>query len=212
MRTDQQTLMIIIGAGGFAKELIEAISPKDIEQGLLFFDDTSKNNATLFLNQFPLITNWEAFKSELKTDHRFALGLGGPQNRKSLSEKCESAGAILTSVISQLSHIGSYDVSIGKGTTILHNATIANGVTIGKGTLIYHNVQITHDCALGNFCELSPGATLLGKVKLGDYVQVGANATILPGVEIGDDVIIGAGAVVTKNIPSGSKVKGIPAS
>lgn len=204
--------MIIIGAGGFAKELIEAISPKDIEQGLQFFDNTSKNNASLFLDQFPIISNWDQFTSELKNDQRFVLGLGGPKNRKSLTDQCQKIGGVLTSVISQLSHIGSYDVSIGEGVTILHNATIANGVKIGRGALIYHNVQITHDCTLGDFCELSPGATLLGKVKLGHNVHIGANATILPGIEVGDNAVIGAGAVVTKNVPSGSIVKGIPAS
>lgn len=204
--------MIIIGAGGFAKELIEAISPNDIEQGLYFFDNTSKNNSTYFLDQFPIITNWDHFTAELKTDPRFAIGVGGPENRRSLTKQSEALGGVLTSVISDQAYIGSYDVSICEGATILHNATIANGVKIGRGALIYHNVQITHDCILGDFCELSPGATLLGKVKLGDRVHVGANATVLPGIEVGDDVIIGAGAVVTKNIPSSTVIKGIPAS
>lgn len=204
--------MIIIGAGGFAKELIEAISPNNIEQGLHFFDNTSKSYATLFLGQFPIISNWDQFTSELQNDQRFVLGLGGSKNRKSITKQCEALGGVLTSVISNQAYIGSYDITIGEGATILHNATIANGVKIGRGALIYHNVQITHDCTIGDFCELSPGATLLGKVKLGHNVQVGANATILPGIEVGDDTVIGAGAVVTKDVPSGRTVKGIPAS
>lgn len=203
--------MIVLGAGGFAKELIEAIPANDINENLSFFDDRIKHEHHAFLGSYSIVHSWDELFERFSVDNRFVLGIGGPKNRERLSKECIVIGGKLTSIISDLSHIGSYDVKIGEGATILHEATIANGSRIGKGALIYYNVQITHDCVVGDFCELSPGATLLGNVQLGDRVHVGANATILPGVIIGNDVIIGAGSVVTKNIADGTIVKGIPA-
>ncbi|MDL2246939.1 class I tRNA ligase family protein [Methanobrevibacter sp. OttesenSCG-928-K11] len=40
---------------------------------------------------------------------------------------------------------------------------------------------------------------------------IGTAATILPGVTIGENSIVAAGAVVTKDVPSNSKVAGVPA-
>ena len=203
--------MIIIGAGGFAKELIEAVSSTDLNAGVRFFDETRSDNDRLFLDRYPIINSWEELKTALDDLPDFALGLGGPSNREKLFLKSLDMGGKPSSVISSHAFIGTHDILIDEGATILHQATVANGVKIGKGALIYHNVQITHDCEIGDFCEFSPGATLLGKVAIGDKVQVGANATILPGIKIGNNVIIGAGAVVTKDIPDNTTVAGIPA-
>lgn len=203
--------MIIIGAGGFAKELIEAVSSTDLNVGVRFFDETGSDNDRLFLDRYPIISSWEELKTILENQPNFAIGLGGPTKREKLFLKCLNLGGKPASVISSHTFIGTHDVLIGEGATILHQATVANGARIGKGALIYHNVQITHDCVIGDFCEFSPGATMLGKVAIGDNVQVGANATILPGIKIGNNVTIGAGAVVTKDIPDNTTVGGVPA-
>lgn len=204
--------MIIIGAGGFAKELLDVCSENEFLDNLHFFDNVNPNQPEKLYDRFPILKTEAELDSFFEhTSKHFALGLGNPELRQKVADEMNLKGGILFSVISQKAHIGAFDVHIGEGATILHNATIANGCKIGKGVLIYHNVQVTHDCMIGDFVELSPGATLLGKVSIGNGVHVGANATILPGVSVGDNVVIGAGAIVTKNIPSDSTVKGIPA-
>lgn len=204
--------MIIIGAGGFAKELLEVCNENELLGELHFYDDVNADQPDKLYDRFPILKTEAELASffENKSKH-FALGLGTPQLREQMANRMKIMGGVLSSIISQKAHISTFDVHIGEGATILHNATIANGCTIGIGTLLYHNVQITHDCIVGDFVELSPGATLLGKVSIGNNVQIGANATVLPGVSIGDNVIIGAGSVVTKNISNNSIVKGAPA-
>jgi len=204
--------MLVIGAKGFATELLDVIIDNGMQNNLCFYDDMTKNQKTQVFNKYPIINNTaKAVEYFTKTDKRFCLGIGNSQIRKSLSEKFLKLGGELTSIISLYAKISENYSVIGEGATVLHACTIAANVKIGKAALIYHNVQITHDCSIGDFAELSPGATLLGRVKLGNHVQIGANATVLPNIKIGNNVIVGAGAVVTKNVPDNCVVAGIPA-
>ena len=201
--------MLIVGAGGFARELIDVVLEQYSMEEIAFFDDV--NSITNLYGCRVLKTENEVKEWFSLHGSQYCLGIGTPHLRQKMAAKFTDLGGALTSIISQNAFVGKVNVDIADGATILHHATIANGVKIGKGALIYHKVQITHDCRIGEFCEFSPGATLLGKVELGNHVSCGANATILPKLKIADEVIIGAGAVVTRSILNKSIVKGIPA-
>jgi sugar O-acyltransferase (sialic acid O-acetyltransferase NeuD family) len=203
--------MIIVGAGGFAKEIFEVTNIIDPNSDLFFFDNVNKNSPSSLYNK-KIITTFEEAKSYLsKSDNRYVLGVGNPRIRKILSERFDLIGGDLYSVISPRSNIGNFCVDIGKGATILAGATITSNVIIGKGLLMYPNSIITHDCKLGDFVELSPGATVLGNCSVGNYSHIGANATILPNVTIGNNVFVAAGSIVTKNTPDNCLILGAPA-
>jgi sugar O-acyltransferase (sialic acid O-acetyltransferase NeuD family) len=203
--------MIVIGAKGFAKEVLEIIHQSNELDNLVFYDDLNDDiNGKLF-NKFPILKTTIAVVNYFKTtDNKFTIGVGNPILRKKLYDKFTRLGGEFTSVINQ-SYIGSYDVSIGVGANILSGVTISNGVKIGIGVILYYNTIITHDCVIGDFVEISPGVTILGKCKVGNYCQIGANTTILPNIRIGDNVIIGAGAVITKSLPDNCVALGVPA-
>jgi sugar O-acyltransferase (sialic acid O-acetyltransferase NeuD family) len=204
--------MIIIGAKGFAIELLEVLHEMGRTDNLVFYDDISNDLPSLLFDKFRILKS----ENEVKTfwtqnETQFSLGLGNPKNRQVMADKFCSWGGILSSIISPHAKIAKYGVDLGKGATILANAVITSSCQIGDGLLMYSNAIITHNCIVGKFAELSPGATLLGNVTLGNLTHIGANSTILPNLNVGDGVKIGAGAVVTKNVPDNSKIKGIPA-
>ena len=202
--------MLIIGAGGFAKELVEVVLELFPDSIPVCFDNVN-DPVNPFLEQFSVIRSIKEAQSHFKdVDPHFCLGLGGPLNRLRLFDELSKIGGIPTSIISKQSKIGKLDVKIGEGATILHHTTIANGSLLGKGCLLYHDVRITHDCKIGDFTEIAPGATLLGGVSIGKLTQIGANCTILPKVKIGEGCILGAGSVITIDIPDYSVVIGIP--
>lgn len=204
--------MIIVGAKGFAKELLEVCHQLGCTDDLVFFDNVSTDLPEKLYGQFPILRSEQEVKAHFeKGDKTFALGLGQPALRKQLAALFESWDGELVSLISPKANIGSFGVEIGKGASILANATVSNTVTIGTAVLMYPNSIVTHDCLLGDFVELSPGATILGNVQIGAFTQIGANATILPKLSIGDNCIIGAGSVVTKSVSVGQTVKGTPA-
>lgn len=204
--------MLIVGAKGFAKEVLEIFHQKDETKNLCFYDDVSSDIPDFLYNQFKVLKNEEEAQEYFeKTSPEFVLGIGNPKLRFKLTEKFQNLGGKLTSSISSFAEIGSFGIQIGEGCNILGGVKISNDVKIGRGTIIYYNSIITHDVTIGEFCEISPGATLLGRCEIGKFVKIGAGAIIFPDVKIGDNCVIAAGAVVRNDIPDNTMAAGVPA-
>ncbi len=204
--------MLIIGAKGFAKEVLEILHQKDETNGLCFYDDISNDLPETLFEKFPILRNEDEARKHFSTiDNKFTIGIGNPKLRRMLYEKFTKLGGAYISTISQNAEIGSFGVEIGDGCNILGGAKISNDVKIGKGTMVYYNAIITHDVKIGDFVEISPSATLLGRCKIDDNTQIGAGAIIFPDVEVGENCIIAAGAVVRNDIPNNTMAAGVPA-
>lgn len=204
--------MLVVGAKGFAKEILEILLQNNELVNLVFYDDINKNSPDYLYGQFPVLKTERAVRDYFKTvDDRFTIGIGNPQLRKKMYDKFNVLGGKYTSVISLKTDIGSYGVSIGEGCNILSGVKISNDVVIEKGTMVYYNTVITHDVKIGEFVEISPNVSLLGRAVIGSFTQVGCGAIVLPDVKIGNNVIVAAGAVVTKDIPDNVMVAGVPA-
>jgi sugar O-acyltransferase (sialic acid O-acetyltransferase NeuD family) len=204
--------MLIIGAKGFAKEVLEVLVQSKYNKNIFFYDDVNfyEKGFKLF-SKFPVITSIEEAKSHFEfVDKSFTVGIGNPVLRHTIAEKFKIIGGEFSSVISPFAHIGHFENFIGTGANIMTGTVITNSVTIGMGSLINLNCTIGHDCVIGNFLEMSPGAHISGNCTIGNFVNLGTNATILPKIRVGDNVIIGAGCVVTKDVPSNSLVVGLP--
>lgn len=204
--------MIIIGAGGHAKEILGIFSELGELGDIFFYDDISSGSPDLLFDRFPVLKGEKEARSVLAKDFRFVLGIGKPALRRQMERKFTDLGGKLHSVISPFARIGLFNVQLGDGLNIMTGAVVTQDIIIGKGTLVHVNATVHHDCRIGEFCELSPGCHILGKVHIGDGSSVGAGAVILPGMTIGKEATIGAGAVVTRNIADGATVKGMPAS
>lgn len=203
--------MLIIGAKGFAKEVLEVCFQNNDIENLAFYDDVNVHVGEMLFNQFPILNSIGEAKNYFDSvDKRFTVGIGNPRLRKRMVEQFAEIGGVLTSSISDSAQIGNFDVTIGIGANILSGAKISNSVKIGQCSIVYYNSIITHDVIIGDFVEISPGATILGRAQIENNCQIGAGAVILPDIIIGENAIIGAGAVVTKNIPENSVVVGVP--
>ena len=203
--------MLIIGAGGHAKELLGIFHELNLMENLFCFDDVNKHMDNMLLGISPILKNEEEVKRLFRKDNNFVLGIGNPKLRYMLAQKFMRLGGRLTSIFSPDAKIGKLNVFLGEGLNVMAGAVITQNISLGVGTLVNASTTVHHDCRIGDYCELSPGCHLLGNVKMGARTFVGAGAVILPNVVIGSDVVIGAGAVVTKDIVNGMMVKGVPA-
>lgn len=204
--------MLIVGAKGFAKEILQHFHNKNQLNDLVFYDDVSNDLPNLLFNKFKVLRNIEEAKAYFETiSNKYVLGVGSPKVRFLLKNRMDSVGGEIERVIVDSVEVGSYGVKIGRGVNIMSGAIITNDVTIGDCTLIYLNCTIAHDSIIGNYCELSPGVHISGHVKIGDFTSIGTGAVVLPRVKIGKNCIIGAGSVVTKDIPDNCVAVGVPA-
>ena len=204
--------MLIVGAKGFAKEVLETVHQLNQLDDLVFYDDVNDDVPEKLFGQFPVFRTIQEAIVYFKTiDNQFTIGIGNPLLRKQLYDKFTALGGVFTSTLSPLATIGIFDVKIGDGANVLSGAVFSNGTMLGKGCIVYYNSIITHDCTIGDFVEISPSVTLLGRCKIGSYSQIGSNTTILPDIKIGENVIIGAGSVVTKDLPNNCVAVGVPA-
>ena len=204
--------MLIIGAKGFAKEVLEVVHQLKQLDKLAFYDDVNDNVPEKLFGQFPVLRTTQEASIYLKTiDNQFTIGIGNPVLRKRLYDKFIALGGEFTSTISPLATIGCFGNHIEEGCNIMTGTVITSDLTIKKGTLINLNCTIGHDSVIGEFVELSPGVHISGNCTIGDYTVFGTNATMLPKLTIGKNVVIGAGSVVTKDLPDNCVAVGIPA-
>ena len=94
---------------------------------------------------------------------------------------------------------------IGKRVFIDHGL----GVVIGETAEINNDVTLYHGVTLGG---LTPDNGIGGKrhPTIGIGSVIGAGAQVLGPIKIGENVRIGANTVVTKDVPSNSRVVGMP--
>jgi len=204
--------MLVTGAGGFAKQLLEVLDQLNLTAGLAFYDDTSKDAPALVHGRFQVLKSAEEAKGHFSSvSPDYLLGTGNPAVRKAMAEKFNAIGGRLSRAISPYARISRYNCSIEEGVAVLSGCVVEGGVTIGYGSLVNLNCVIAHDSVIGKFCELSPGTIVSGGGSIGDMTYMGAGAIVLPKVKIGRNAVVGAGAVVTQDVDDGQTVAGVPA-
>ncbi|WP_312090350.1 acetyltransferase [Chryseobacterium sp.] len=204
--------MLIIGAKGFAKEVLEILHQNGETEGLAFFDDVNDDIGDFLYNQFPILKNEESVKEHFsKHGNAFSIGIGNPKLRKLMFEKFSLLGGQLSSTISKTATIGSFNNIIDDGCNIMISTVLTNDIKIGKGTILNQISSIGHDVIIGEFCEICPSVSISGNCEIGNETFVGTGAIILPNIKIGNNVTIGAGAVVSKDLPDHCTAVGIPA-
>ena len=99
--------MVIVGAKGFAKEVLEIFVQRNALDNLYFFDNLDKNVPDKLFGRFPLLRTIEEVKDIFSRtgSPAFTLGLGNPALRYKLNKIFSDAGGVLTSTISTKSEI-----------------------------------------------------------------------------------------------------------
>lgn len=203
--------VIVIGSGGHAKVVIEALRQSGIPVLGRTDADPGKANATL--SGVPFLGNDDALQDHDPAQVMLANGVGSTGNaaaRITVFERCRERGFRFVRVIHPTAIIAG-DVEVGEGTQIMAGAIIQPGCHIGNNVVINTGARVDHDCDIGDHVHVAPGAVLCGEVTVGARSHVGAGAVVIQGMTVGDGCLIAAGAAVTRPVANGARVAGVPA-
>ncbi|MEY4564102.1 MAG: hypothetical protein RLZZ618_3379 [Pseudomonadota bacterium] len=198
--------VVIVGAGGHAKVVMDALQSGDPSSQRCFADDDLARAGQLLLG---CAIEGPIAKAVHAGDH-FHVAIGNNPVRQRLHAQLSSAGAQARTVIHPRAVVSSHAV-LGHGVFVAAAAVVAPTATVHDGVIVNHGAVVDHDCVVGAFTHIAPNATLGGGVTVGALVLIGAGATVLPGVDIGEGAVIGAGAVVVRSVPAGEIFCGVPA-
>lgn len=198
--SDSDMPVIVVGAGGHARVLIDVLQRCGREMiGLT--DPSRKIGEDCY--GVEVLGDDSALLSYSPDEIELVNGLGsipGVDIRWKVAADFRSKGYRFAQVVHPSAIIGC-DVSLGEGVQIMAGTVIQPGVSIGDFSIINTGATVDHDCRIGRMCHLAPGVTLSGTVDLGDYTHVGTGASIVQGITVGSNCVIAAGSVVYTDIP-----------
>jgi sugar O-acyltransferase (sialic acid O-acetyltransferase NeuD family) len=204
------TRVIIIGGGGHARVLIDALQMLSVRIDGIAETDPSLLGRTLM--GVPVVPEAEILR-QMDSGFQWVNGIGSVRTtsqRQAVFERFKQAGCSFMRVIHPSAVIAK-GVDLGEGVQVMAGAVIQTGVVIGQDSIVNTGAILDHDCRVGKHVHIAPGATLSGAVSVEDLCHIGTGATVIQQVTIGRAALVAAGACVVKNVRPGMRVQGIPA-
>lgn len=204
--------LVIIGAGGFGREIFDYATDcigYQTEFVIKGFIDNLQTELVHPENYPPILGSIDGY--EMQPDDIFICALGDVKFKKKYCEYIMSKGGVFTTLISNRAYVSKINTHIGKGCIICPDARIHCDVTIGDFVTVQPFAVLGHDVAVGDWCHINDYADCGGASTIGKEVTIHTHAFILPKLKVEDDVTIGAGSIVLRNVKAGIVMFGIPA-
>ncbi|HEV7265251.1 MAG TPA: NeuD/PglB/VioB family sugar acetyltransferase [Falsiroseomonas sp.] len=200
------TALLILGAGGHAKPVIEALRASGI--GLAGLLDDAPGGPVLGVQRLGTMAELPRLRAEGLD--QAVVAIGDNATRAGLGATCRALGIELPAVIHPAALVSPSAV-VGPGVQVMARAVVGASAALGALALVNTGAIVEHDCLIAEAAHIGPGAVLCGAVRIGPRALVGAGAVVRPEVAIGADAVIAAGAAVAKDVPARARVGGVPA-
>ena len=202
--------VVVIGAGGHARVLIDALLACGIPVYAIAETDSK------LIGQSVLGVRIQSEMEALRSSDgilRLVNGIGSVGSlraRRSIFERFKSQGHTFLQVIHPSALIGS-NVELQEGVQVMAGAVLQAGTRVMENSIINTGAIIDHDCLIGKHVHVAPGVVVSGGVQIGEDCHVGTGAVLVQQVVIGRASLVAAGACVVNNVAEDSRVKGVPA-
>ncbi|MCH5213851.1 MAG: acetyltransferase [Muribaculaceae bacterium] len=202
--------LIIVGASGFGRELIQYIADANNvspQWEILGFIDDNLQALEGYPCNYPIlgtINDWQP-----KEDENFICALAFPKVKKYVVEKLVARGAYFITFIHPSATIHNF-AEIGEGAVLTPNSVVSANAKVGRFSSILGS-SVAHDACVGDWSTLSGRCALNGHVHVGESVYMGCGVLVAPSKRIGDNAVVGIGSVVISNVKADTTVFGNPA-
>ena len=202
--------LLILGAGGLARETIELVRAAGAFslRGVLD-DDPAKHGREVL--DVPILGPTEAVH-----DHPDALvtacvaSPGDPLRRLRLVERLALPDERYATLVHPAAVVPG-SAQIGPG-SVLHATTVLTAdVRVGAHVSFMPAVVLTHDDVIEDGATFGAGVLVAGGVRVGRGAYIGSGARLREGLTVGAGAVVGMGAVVTRAVPPGETWAGVPA-
>lgn len=188
---------VIIGAGGYAREIETQIGRKMKK----FVDDEffKVNNENIYpLSQFNYLL------------YSLIICIGDYNIRRKIVEYLHIDTEYFTFIHPSAQIIDKDTIKIGRGSIIGPNCIMTTNIFLGEHAQLNLTTTIGHDCVIGKFFTTAPGAKISGNCEFGENVYIGTNSSVREKIKICDNVVIGLNSGVVKNIEISGIYGGTP--
>ncbi len=202
--------IIIIGAGGFGRELllwikdINAVKPTWEIAGFIDDDIYALDNVECDYGIIGTLKDWEPREDEV-----FALAIADPHTKGKIANMMKSKGARFATVIHPTAIIAPFS-HYGEGFIMFPYSKLSCNSNAGDFVTLLSS-PIGHDTKIGDYTTISGNCNVVRNVEIGKYVFLAAGVCIAQNIHVGDNAYLGLGSVVLKDVPEGVKVFGNPA-
>ena len=203
--------VLVIGAGGHAKVVIEAL--RSMNEQIIGATDADRSKHGSECQGVPVLGGDEVAHDHGPGAVLLANGIGPGrtlEGRRAVYRRFKESGYEFLTIVHPSATVAA-DAELGEGAQVMAGAVIQPTARIGRNAIINTGATVDHDCTIAEHAHIAPGATLCGAVTVADGAFVGAGATVIQGITIGADATIGAGVVVIGDVAPGAAVNGVPA-
>lgn len=204
--TKRMKNLIIIGAGGYAKSVLDSVDYMNFK--MTGYIDDIKPVGTIHQGYPVLGSGIECLENP--ADYVFFIAIGNNYKRKVWFDKLKERNLSLINVIDK-SALVSNAATIGEGSFIGKLAILNHGSSVGDNCVINTRALIEHGCKINNHVNISTNATLNGDVVCEEGSFIGSGTVINGQLTIGEWALVGSGAVVINDVDKNKTVVGVPA-
>lgn len=213
MTQGAKTPLVIVGAGGFARDvewLVAEIQRAGGPWELAGFTDlASRKGQKCGRHAILGDDDWLMGQSEIRD---VVISIASPKIRSAIYEKLKASGSFRFPNLVHPSVRTDWGlVSMGEGNIVLEGAALSVDIRIGNNNVVSKMVAIGHDVEIGNHCVLNTGSAVSGYVKVGDGCLFGVGSLTRQGISIAPGTVLGMGACAIQDIDEPGTYFGVPA-
>lgn len=198
--------MVIIGAGGHAVSVFEAVSALGLK--VSYFVSEENPGGTLL----GIPVNEALDASHARDGGLVVLAIGDNYTRAHVWERVsQTFSSEQLPAIVHPSAVIAASARIAPGSVILQGSTLGAMSQVAEGGLVNTRASLDHESILGKFSSLAPGVTTGGRVTIGDGSAISLGTCVKQGVSIGDNTVVGASSYVNADLPPRVLAYGVPA-